>query len=57
MRQPISGTWIGLIALCMLGGGGFGLASAAMFLFRDQCEPVLRLVLPLLAALLFRSGH
>jgi hypothetical protein len=55
-RQPIGGTWIGLSALCVL-GGGFGLASAAMVLFRDRCEPVLRLVLPLVATLLLRGGH
>jgi hypothetical protein len=38
-------------------GGGFGLLSLAMVLFRGACEPVLSELLPLLPGLLFGGGH
>jgi hypothetical protein len=44
-----------LAVLALLGGGGGGLLSAILFLFRDQCEPLVSIVLPLLARAL--GGH
>jgi hypothetical protein len=38
----------------MVGGIGGSALSAALFLFRDQCEPILRLLVPLLVG---RRSH
>lgn len=40
--------------LILLTGSGVGILSAAMFNYREYCEPVLRLVLPVLAG---RKAH
>jgi len=53
-RRPLSATYRGLLFLGAGGGAAFAFLSALMFVFRAQCEPILRLLLPLLAG---RRGH
>lgn len=47
-RRPLGATYSGLLLLGSVGGSGLALTSAAMFLFRAQAEPVVRIILPLL---------
>ena len=47
-RRPLSATYRGLLFLGAGGGAAFAALSALMFASRAQCEPILRLLLPLL---------
>lgn len=55
-RRPLGTTYTGLVILAGIGGGGGGLVSAALFLFRKQCEPFLPVILPMLTHAFFRSS-
>jgi hypothetical protein len=48
--RPLGATYTGLIISGFVGGLGLGLLSAAMFLFRAHAEPVVRIILPLVAS-------
>jgi len=47
-RRPLAASYSGLVLIGLLGGVGFGGLSAAMFIDRRLCEPVVSLLLPLL---------
>ncbi len=44
-RKPLAASYTGLTLLGATGGAALALLSAAMFLFRSECEPILRFVL------------
>lgn len=48
-RRPLGTTYHGLTLLLISGGISGAIVSASMFLFRAQCEPVLRFLLPFVA--------
>ena len=54
IRRPLGATYKGLLFLDAGGGAAFAALSVLMFVFRAQCEPILRLLLPLLVG---RRGH
>lgn len=47
--RPFGDTYKSLLLIGTSGSVSFALLSSLMFAFRAQCEPVLRLILPLLA--------
>ena len=54
MRPYLGDTYRALAFVGVGGFGGFGFLSAAMFLFRPFFEPIVRIVLPIVAAFCFR---
>ncbi|QNN64533.1 hypothetical protein H9L12_09460 [Sphingomonas rhizophila] len=54
IRRPLGATYKGMLFFGAAGGAAFATLSALLFVFRAQCEPILRLLLPLLAG---RRGH
>lgn len=53
-NRPLGATYLGLVILGVSGWIGLGVLCVVLFLFREQCEPVLRFALPLLGG---RRGH
>lgn len=43
--KPLAASYTGLTLVGATGGGALALLSVAMFVFRGECEPILRLVL------------
>ena len=41
-RKPLAASYTGLTLRGATGGGSLALLSAAMFLFRSECEPILK---------------
>ena len=55
LRPYFGDTYTGIVAFALGGASACALLSAAMFLFRPVCEPILRFALTLVAARL--GGH
>lgn len=55
LRPYFGDTYAGIVTIALGFASACGLLSAAMFLFRPMCEPILRIVLVLFAASV--GGH
>ncbi len=55
-RRPLATTYRGLVFLTVIGSAAGSVVSAALFLFRRQCEPIISTLLPLAIRIVLHRG-